>query len=194
MSPFLKYLPSDRVPLIELPEQLDGAIVKVCGVIMTVRKILTKKNQNMAFVAIEDETGPSELVVFPKIWDASESTLVEGAAIYVEGKVSKKEGRDGGEVLESKVLADRVVTISEQEGVPENQVTQLILTIPEDGDRDLLQRIKTYLEQHPGRIPVTLLLPTMEGTQELKITQRVKFSDELFGKLINLLGRDRIQL
>ncbi len=194
MSPFLRYLPSDRVPLIELPEQLDDAPVKVCGVVMSVRKILTKKNQNMAFVAIEDETGPSELVVFPKIWTTCESVLIEGAAVYVEGKVSKKEGRDGGEVLESKVLADRVVTISEQEGVPEHKVTKLILSIPEDGDRELLQRIKTYLEQHPGRIPVTLLLPTMEGEQALKITQRVKFSDELFGKLINLLGRDRIQL
>lgn len=194
MSPFLRFLPSDRIPLMELPAHPDDAVVKVCGVIMSVRKILTKKNQTMAFVAIEDESGPSELVVFPKTWTANESIIIEGNPIYIEGKISKKEGRDGGEILETKVLADRIVTISEQEGVPEHRVTKLVLSIPDDGNRDLLQQIKVYLEQHPGRIPVTLLLPTVDGEQEMTITQRVKFSDELFGKLINLLGRERIQI
>jgi DNA polymerase-3 subunit alpha len=194
MSPFLRFLPSDRTPLAELPSLEDDSVVKVCGVVMSVRKILTKKNQTMAFVAVEDETSTSELVVFPKTWTSSESQLVEGAPVYVEGKVSKKEGRDGSEVLESKVLADRIVAISEQESIPEKRVTKLVLHIPDDGDRELLQRIKLHLEQHPGRIPVSLLLPTLEGEQEVAVTQRIQFSDELFGKLINLLGRERITI
>lgn len=197
ISTYLRFLPQDRAPLLELPNLEDDTVAKVCGVVMSVRKILTKKNQNMAFVAIEDETGPAELVIFPRTWAAYESLFVEGNPLYVEGKVSKKESRSlegEREVLESKILADVVSLISETSGVPERQITKLTLSIPDHGDRDLLMRIKSALEQHPGRIPVTLLLPTLEGEQAMNITQKVKFTDELFGKLIHLIGREGIKV
>ena len=197
MSSYLRFLPEDRLPLVELMAQDEGATVKVCGVVMGVRKILTKKGQTMAFVAIEDETGPSEVIIFPRTWTNHESVLVDGNALYIEGKISKKEARGGDgeqEVLEAKVLADIISKVSESSGIPEKRVTLLPLSIPESGDRELLMRIKATLEQHEGRVPVTLLLPTLEGEQEMKLTHKVRITDELLGKLIHLIGRDRIQL
>ena len=193
MSPFLKSTPTDRTPLNELKEQEDGSIVKVCGVIMSVRKILTKKGQNMAFVALEDETGSGEVIVFPRTWTAHEKILLDGAAIYVEGKISKKEGRgEEAEVLESKVLADTISTLSESTNLPDKKVTRLTLSIPEDGDKGLLMRVKSSLEQHPGRIPVTLMLPSLEGDQAMNITQKVELNSDLYGKLVHLLGHERV--
>jgi len=193
MSSYLKHCPADRTPLTELKDQEDGSVVKVCGVIMTVRKILTKKNTNMGFVALEDESGPAEVVVFPRTWEKYEKSLLEGSAVYIEGKISKKEGRgEEAEVLEAKVLADTISVLSDKAPLPEKKVTRLTLEIPEDGDRSLLMEVKSSLEKHPGRIPVTLLLPSLEGAQPMNITQKVELNEALYGRLVHLLGYERV--
>lgn len=194
MSPFLAFCPADRTPLVELKNCTDGEVVKVCGVITSIRKILTKQSKTMAFVQLEDESGPNEAVIFPRTWSNHEKTLVEGNAVLIEGKISKKEGRDGGEVLESKVLADLITPISEQSGLPSKSISSLTLSIPEDADRSILVRIKDFLEQHPGKIPVTLLLPSLEGEQAMTISHKVKITEDLYGKLVNLLGHDRVRV
>ena len=118
---------------------------------------------------------------------------VEGRAICIEGKLSRKESRMDGETLETKILADACTLISDAK-LPESErkATSLWLQIPEDGDRNLLQNIKQALEKHKGTIPVTLLLPALEGAQEMKITQRVEASDSLYSKLATLIGPERI--
>ncbi len=194
ISPYLHNLPDNRNRIGELSTVEDGETVKVCGIILSVRKILTKKDaKSMAFVQIEDETGVGEAIFFPKTWATKEDVCLEGRAICIEGKLSRKESRMDGETLETKVLADNCTVISDAK-LPENErkATSLWLKIPEDGDRNLLQNIKQALEKHKGTIPVTLLLPALEGAQEMKITQRVEASDSLYSKLATLIGPERI--
>jgi len=66
----------------------------VGGIITQVKKILTKaKNNEMAFVKLEDTTGSIELVVFPKIFAQYMKLLMNDGFIYVSGKVDKKDDR-----------------------------------------------------------------------------------------------------
>jgi len=165
----------------------------VAGIVMTVRKILTKSNTNMGFVGFEDETGFCEIIVFPKVWAEKEKMFQAGAALVVEGKISRKDSRNGGETQELKILADTCFPISENTQKPgKKRTTSIKVAVPEDGDRQLLEKIKSALEKHPGEIPVSLSIPTVDGEQEMKLTHRVEANEMLYSQLAYLLGSDRV--
>ena len=79
---------------IDLEPDKIGKTVKVMGIVLSIDKILTKDNQEMAFCIIEDRTASVELVLFPKIFEAVRHLLVEGNIIVVEGKTDTKEEAD----------------------------------------------------------------------------------------------------
>lgn len=106
----------------------DGAPITIAGVIITVKQIFTKKkNEPMAFVRIEDASGPIEVVVFPKIYAKIREKLVPDTLAVLKGSVSVREGRrfgGGGEdeegeskqpALEHSVLCDALITFEEKD-------------------------------------------------------------------------------
>jgi DNA polymerase-3 subunit alpha len=76
----------------ELEEQPEGSRIKIGGLIETIRKIFTKKNNSeMAFITLSDEKGITiECVVFPKIFDQSRNLLIKDTVIILDGKVDSK--------------------------------------------------------------------------------------------------------
>ena len=77
----------------------DGAEVRVAGVVSTIKKIMTKKNEPMMFVKIEDTGGDAEILVFPRVLESNPHIWQVDNIIICSGKVSDKDG-------ESKVLCD----------------------------------------------------------------------------------------
>lgn len=77
----------------DLEEEKEGTILKLGGLVSSVKKIVTKKgNQEMAFVAIEDSAGLTvECVVFPKTYELIKATLIRDAIVIVEGKLQHKD-------------------------------------------------------------------------------------------------------
>lgn len=77
----------------ELEEVKNGTSVRVGGMIATIKKIFTKKNnEEMAFMTIEDNIGASiECVIFPKTYLRIKSYLTKDAVLIVEGKLDFKE-------------------------------------------------------------------------------------------------------
>jgi len=64
-----------------------GELVTV-GMIGTVRELMTKKGDRMAFVALVDKKDMLEMVVFPKTYIEVKDLLVPGTCIAVKGKLS----------------------------------------------------------------------------------------------------------
>lgn len=74
------------IPISELAEQ-KGQKVEVVAIIKTARTVLTKtKAQEMAFLALSDESGEIEAVVFPKTYALVKSILIPNAVVVVKGK------------------------------------------------------------------------------------------------------------
>lgn len=196
LAPYLTGLPADRHRIGELTSLQDTEPVKICGVVTALRTIFTKKDgKAMSFVQIEDETGITEAIFFPKTWAKWASAVTEGAALCIEGKLSRKESRTDAEILETKVLADGCTHLHEGKLPPDStRADRLVVAVPPEGDRDLLQKIKDILEQHPGALPVSLMLPSLDGEQEMKITLRVKLTESLYGRLTGVVGAESIRL
>lgn len=192
MSPFLQFAPLDRATLLELPKLDEGTRVKACGVIISIRSIVTKTGTPMAFIQLEDDTAQIEAIFFPKVWSQHQRTLTEGTAICVEGKLSKKESRRETELVDTKILVDSLTFLKEGAQLPKKEFASLTLRIPPNGDRNLLLQVKQSLEQHPGHLSVTLLLPSLEGYQEMSVSHKVQLTEELYSKLVNTLGQEGV--
>jgi DNA polymerase-3 subunit alpha len=78
-----------------LTEEKEGTILKVGGILSTVKKILTRKsNAEMAFLTLEDHVGYSiECVVFPKTFESNKHLLSRDALVIVKGKLNFKDER-----------------------------------------------------------------------------------------------------
>jgi len=71
-------------------EALDGQRVVVGGIVTGVRNVITKKQDSMAIVTIEDLQGSVEVVVFPRLYETTRATWRDGAILLVAGRVDHK--------------------------------------------------------------------------------------------------------
>lgn len=70
----------------------DGSAVLAAGVVTSINTKITKKNEQMAFITLEDRTGEIECIIFPNAYKNVERFLFRDYAVIVEGKVQVREG------------------------------------------------------------------------------------------------------
>ncbi|RLC39177.1 DNA polymerase III subunit alpha [Candidatus Falkowbacteria bacterium] len=104
-SDFKEHLSPIIVPLKELSGIKSKAQIKVAGVITKIKKIITRTNESMLFVKIEDGYNNTEVLVFPSLLKKSIDIWEEGNVILCQGKPSDKD-------KEMKILANQVVRVT----------------------------------------------------------------------------------
>lgn len=75
-----------------LTEMGNGIPVTIAGIVESVRQVVTKKNERMAFLKIADFTGSIEVVCFPTLYKDSIEILVLEKCIALSGKISNRNG------------------------------------------------------------------------------------------------------
>ena len=82
-----------KLSIAKIKEERQSGMLVILPILVTVvRSILTKGGEKMAFITVEDTTGPIEAVVFPKLFKQHAGTIVPGACLLVKGKVSVRNG------------------------------------------------------------------------------------------------------
>jgi len=71
-------------------ETLDGQRVVVGGIVTTQRTVITKRQETMAIVTLEDLQGSIEVVVFPRLFETTRPLLRDGAILLIAGRVDHK--------------------------------------------------------------------------------------------------------
>src|SRR5665648_877957 len=69
----------------------DGSKVKIGGIIIRKQNKITKNNNLMCFVTLEDFFGEIEVIVFPKTLEKYKEYLNEDSMVIIEGKLSFNE-------------------------------------------------------------------------------------------------------
>lgn len=82
----------------------DQRGVRIGGVVGAIKKIYTRSNDLMIFAVIEDLVGKLEVIVFPKVLEASKDLWLPGAKLVIEGRISTKDDS-------IKVLVERAINI-----------------------------------------------------------------------------------
>ncbi len=78
----------------------DGSTVTIGGMIMDKKIKYTKNDKIMAFLTLEDLVGSVEVIVFPNAYEKYSGQLMEDNKVFIEGRVSVEEERDGKLICE----------------------------------------------------------------------------------------------
>ena len=106
------YFEEQTHPISLITAENNDKMVTVGGIITSVRTILTKKGDKMAFVKLENKTGETEFIVFPSVFAECGGKLEVDNVVKVKGKVNATD-RDGNMTSDVKLLAEAVETISD---------------------------------------------------------------------------------
>ncbi len=100
----------DIVEADELSPYRDGVEVTVAGIISSRKNKTTKSNAIMAFANIEDMASSMEVIIFPKVLQASEQVLNLDLPVKITGTISSREDE------EPKLLAREITSLYKSEG------------------------------------------------------------------------------
>ena len=197
-------------------ELFDGDSVRLVCIVSKFRSQITKSNQMMAFLTVEDITGSMELIIFPKTLSQFGSLLYEGAVICVSGTVSIREDED------SKILVNHVAKVPKEpdDVQPESAISQSLTSnnkpnVYSDStkqgreslsdatslylkvdkrDGELFTKAKRLIEIFDGSTPVFFYLS--ENKKVLKAPRElwVSLNDVLISELKNQIGEDSVKL
>ncbi len=114
LDKYSDYLREQTVPLSKLTAELDGKMITIGGIIVSVRSIVTKSGSKMAFVKLEDKFGEIEIVVFPKQYEKIAGSLVQDSIIKVKGRLQARD-RAGNLQDEMKIIVEELVALTYEE-------------------------------------------------------------------------------
>lgn len=164
----------------------DGKRVKLGGIISSKKSKLTKNNNMMSFITVEDLFGDIEVVVFPATYERYRHLVEEDKIVLVEGKlsISEDEGRKS-------ILAEKISDIDEIA----NSSSKVYIKLPFDRDIAEIENIKEVLAGYPGNVPVYIYLEKNKKTIKASREFWVNISEEsLLERIENLLGNGTIKI
>jgi DNA polymerase-3 subunit alpha len=68
----------------------NGSAQKIGGIINSIKKVMTKKGEQMLFVELEDLTGKIEVIVFPRMLQKDQSIWQEDKILLISGKIDTR--------------------------------------------------------------------------------------------------------
>ena len=80
----------DKLNVKSINEANRYQTVKIAGVIKDIRRIKTKKGDQMAIMKIYDQTGDLDITIFPKTYDVVKGYLVKNSIVIVTGKFDNR--------------------------------------------------------------------------------------------------------
>ncbi len=105
---YQEYFEKTALPIRNIGTESVGQMVSVGGIISKIKKIFLKNQKTMMFVTLEDMNSTMEILVFPKVLEATGSMWQEEKIILASGKISDKDGS-------FKLLCDTVKVVNENE-------------------------------------------------------------------------------
>ncbi|GAB1476270.1 DNA polymerase III subunit alpha [Bacillota bacterium] len=164
----------------------DGMAVTIAGIISGIRTLVTKKNNVMAFVQIEDLYGTIETVVFPNVYERYKNRLEKDGKVVIKGSLDCKEEEA------PKILANAIFAMEEY--CRPEKTKPVKLRIPEDMDEEIaLQDIKDLLCSHPGDSPVLIYGSATGKCFRVETKLWIDPSDDFYREMEAFIGKENIK-
>ena len=159
----------ERVPRSEAVRQ-EGDSISAIVMLTAVKAVTTKKGDRMAIITIEDLTGHSEAVVFPKSFERIGDLIVPDARLMVWGKVDRRDDQvqfiiDDAESIETV----RMVMVELEPSAANDSQEQYRL-------RQILQDQRG--EDHSAKIPVVAIVSAHNRRHFVRFGQKFRVRDE----------------
>ncbi len=157
----------------------DGAKVRIGGMITD--KVI-KSNKAMAFITLEDLVGTVEIIIFPKDYERYAKYLENDAKVFVEGRVTAEEDRNG------KLICEKIISFDEVK-------RELWLQFPSKSDFEEKEgALYGKMMDADGSEHVVIYLAAEKQMKRLPENRNVAITKELLEELGNFLGKDNVKV
>ena len=164
----------------------DGQNVRFIGIISNVKTKITKNNEMMAFVDIEDLEGTISAIAFPKTYAGYKNVIFEDNIVKVEGRLNVKED-------EITMMIGRIETYEAKVSsmlVQQSEKQILVIQIPNDMMQDKREELRAFIK----------LIGNQNTNTKVKIIGKEKESvinlfinEKIYSKLKGLVGKENIK-
>lgn len=160
----------------------DGQIVTIGGMITNITQKVTRTNQLMAFITIEDMLGVTEVLLFPKTYEKCREYLREENKVFVRGRVNVNETENG------KLIADNMI---EFDSIP----NEIWLKFPNkeayfQQEEEMLNELKLW----EGRDSIVIYLEEERQKKILPSNRNVNAAPQLVERLEEILGKNNVKV
>ncbi|MGG0719766.1 DNA polymerase III subunit alpha [Robertmurraya massiliosenegalensis] len=163
-------------------------IIKAIINITEFKRIRTKKGEEMAFLAISDQSGDMDAVVFPAVYKRFTFVLQKGNIVLIEGKMDLRDGK-------KQFIIQSVYDVRKVIEEIKDKIGTLYLKIEKEKESTpILTRLKEIMKEHRGTVEVVLFYESKERTIRLGKDDRVNPSENCLNELKLLLGERNVIL
>ena len=156
----------------------DDELCIIGGMLAGINKRITKKNDMMAFLTVEDNTGTVEAVAFPRIFEQAKEFLEEDRKIFVKGRIQKK---DEGE---AKLIAEKIIAF---ENLPKEIWIQFADKEEYERQEQSLHRV---IDENRGECELVLFLKKEKAIKRLPKNRGIASGEKTKEALIELFGKE----
>ncbi|MBU2509256.1 DNA polymerase III subunit alpha [Patescibacteria group bacterium] len=194
------------VPISKLSELKKEKKVRIGGMLINSKKILTKNNEAMVFARLEDTSGSTEAVVFPRVYRENPNLWEGDKALIVMGRPSEKDDKMNILVETAfELTMDNVDEVlgsngkSNFQSPTSNSQTQdlgpsVTLHVRAKLPDTMLLKLRQILDAHPGNYTVYFFIDDIGGQRRIRSTSKISFNDVVLKELEELLGRDTVRM
>lgn len=164
------------------PAVRDNASVVVGGMIADKRIKYTKNDKVMAFLQLEDLLGSIEVVVFPRDYERYSAKLTEENKVFVRGRVSLEEDKDG------KLICERITGFDE---IPRKLWIKFRTKEEYEKASD---ELLSLLADSDGNDSVVIYIEALKAMKKLPPARNVSADETLSRRLAAKYGDDNIKI
>ena len=191
---------------------LDGRMVDMGGILTEVKGKATRKGAYMGFLTLEDLTGQIECLVFPKVFERTQSQLSEDDVVVLSGRLSIREEESpkllvervtpidawkpgaaphsaAGEPLDPFVPARRPDAPTDAQ-LAQTAAKKLYIRLP----RPDMERCVSLLTLYPGSVPVYIHIPEEKTTLLVPRINWCDVSGDAVQRLAEAFGAENVRL
>jgi DNA polymerase-3 subunit alpha len=161
----------------------DGASIILGGIIVEKKNKITRNNNMMAFITLEDLYGSIECIVFPATFERYNKYLKEDNIIVIHGRISISE------VEEPKIIVEKISELNTY------KKGKIYVKIPSNNSSETFDKLKRILIKYAGDTPVYVYV---EKEKKTVVADRSLWIDidnkNAIIELKNLLGEDSVKI
>ena len=167
------------------PAAMKKAIV--CGLVTSLRRIMTKRGKKLTIINLEDATGKFDIVVFSEIYEAQSTAVQTGQMLVVEGEIATDDFSGG-----VKMTASQLYQISDA-----RTRFAKCLTLKLSPDNNVpIPALQALLKTCQGECVVQIQYSNSNAQAALNLAQQwsVSPTDELLATLYELIGLEKVAM
>ncbi len=160
----------------------DNATAIIGGMIADKKIKYTKNDKIMAFLQVEDLVGSVEVIVFPRDYERNSDKLIEDNKVFIRGRVSLEEDRDG------KLICEKITAFSE---IPK----KLWIKFPtKEAYEQETEQLLSLLADSDGKDGVVIYIQEPKAMKQLPPSRNVCADETLCEILSARYGKENIKV